>query len=70
VGNEGPRGWGLDVRLTTMFRKRITLPKPKELQTGCNVAEPSEECCGSKILSRMMMIEHENSFSISIFYDK
>jgi hypothetical protein len=43
VEHEGPPDWGLDVRLTKLLRKGITVTKSKELKTGCNLAESSKE---------------------------
>jgi hypothetical protein len=49
---------GLDPRLTTWLRKRIIVAKSKEVKTGSNLAEFSEEDYGSKwdVLTMMVMI--------------
>jgi hypothetical protein len=52
----GPPGWGLEARL-----KKITVTKFIEVKTGSNLAEYSNEGCGSKmavlqIMMTMMMI--------------
>jgi hypothetical protein len=48
----------LDARLTTLLCKQIIVAKAKEVKTCSNVAESSEEVCGSKcaVLPMMMNI--------------
>jgi hypothetical protein len=48
----------LDAGLTTLLRKKITVAKSKEMETGCSLAESSKEGCGSKraVLPMMMMM--------------
>jgi hypothetical protein len=38
----------LHARLTTLLCKKNTVAKPKEMKTGCNLAESSKEDYGSK----------------------
>jgi hypothetical protein len=65
----------LDARLTTLLCKKITVPKSKGVTNGCNLAESSKECYGSKRavlpMMMMMMTTMNNSSSnnvIAIFY--
>jgi hypothetical protein len=49
----------LEAGLTTLLYKQIAVEKSKEVKTACNLAEPSEEGCGSKrtnVLPAMMMM--------------
>jgi hypothetical protein len=54
----GPPGWGFDIRLKTLLRKRITVAKSKKVKTGSNLAEFSKEVYGSKssVLSMVIMM--------------
>jgi hypothetical protein len=48
----------LDARLTVLLYKKLLLRNPKKVQTGCNLAEPSKEGCGLKmvVLEVIMML--------------
>lgn len=71
VEHEGPPAWELDVRLTTLLRKGITVAKSKELKAGSNLAESFTDCYGSKgIFLPLMMMAHGVPSLLLIFYDK
>jgi hypothetical protein len=48
----------LDAKLTTLLceKGKITVPKCKEVKTGCSLAESSKEGCGSKRVALPVMI--------------
>jgi hypothetical protein len=51
LGGNKYRGCGLGSRLSTLLcKKKITIAKPNEVETGCNLAQHFNEGCGSKKL--------------------
>lgn len=64
-------GFGLDVRLTTLHRKGITVAKSKQLKAGSNLAEFLRTAMVQKgFFFPMMMMAHGVPSLLSIFYDK
>jgi hypothetical protein len=55
-------GWGLDLRLTILICKKVTVAKSEEMKTECRLAESCKEGYGSKrdvlpMIMIMMMIK-------------